>query len=207
MKFGDEIKGKIVGISTTILVAFTILTVSVLRSATDKYAYSPMVLSEKVETKKFQSVDYILAYQGKINVDSPLWYVKVIRDKAWYTLTFDSSKKSELNLLFSDKRLNSSLELFKNNKPDLGITTLMKAEKYLEKSLPETGDDGEYLTKLNLAALKHREVIEYEILPLTPEDLRPAVIKTEDYSKEIYKKTRESMILKGLVPAQNPFEQ
>lgn len=206
MIFSYANKGKIVGISTTILVAFTILTVSVLRSATDRYAYSPMVLSEKVETKKMESIDYILAYPGKVNADSPLWYFKVIRDKAWYTFTFDSSKKYELNLLFSDKRLNSSLELFKNNKPDLGLSTLTKAEKYLEMSLPNTAEDKEYLTKLATASLKHREVIENEIMPLAPEDVKPEVVKACDYSKETYKKVRDLMLSKGLVPPQNPFE-
>ncbi len=59
--------------------------------------------------------------------------------------------------------------------------------------------------KIGLSSLKHKEVIENEILPITPEDLRPAVIKTEDYSKEVYKKVREHMLSKGLVPPSNPF--
>lgn len=202
----DGVKGKIVGISTTILVAFTILTVSVLRIATERYAYSPMVLSEKVETKKFAPIDYLLAYPGKINVDSPLWYIKVLRDKAWYVLTFDSAKKSELNLLFADKRLNSSLELFKNNKPDLGLSTLTKSQKYLEMAVPKNADDKEYLSKLATASLKHREVIETEILPLSPEDIKPEVIKISNYSIETYKKARDLMLSIGLVPPQNPFE-
>lgn len=199
-------KGKIVGISTTILAAFAILTVSVLRIATERYAYSPMVLSEKVEAKKMEPINYILAYPGKINADNPLWYLKVVRDKAWYTFTFNPLKKTELNLLFSDKRLNSSLELFKNNKPDLGLTTLTKSQKYLEMAVPKNADDKEYLTKLATASLKHREVIENEILPISPEDIRPEVIKSGDYSKEVYKKVRDLMLSKGLIPPQNPFE-
>ena len=199
-------KGKIAGISTTILVAFLILTVSVLKSASVKYAYSPLVLGEKVEIKKALTVDYVLAYPGSIHPDNPLWYAKVLRDKVWYIMTFDTTKKIELNLLFADKRLNSSLELFKKSKPDLGYITLTKSQKYLEKSMPGSEFDSEYMKKVATASLKHREVIESEILPLTPEDLRPGVIKNEDYSKEIYKKTRDLMISKGLVPPDNIFE-
>jgi hypothetical protein len=152
------------------------------------------------------SVEYVLPYPGKVNPDSVLWYPKVVRDKAWYAFTFNSQKKMELNLLFADKRLNSALDLFKNNKPDLGMTTLTKAEKYLERALPQNADNPEYLKKIALASLKHREVIEKEILPLAPEDIRPKAIKTEDYSKEIYKKTRDLMYSIGLIPPEDIFE-
>lgn len=199
-------KGKIAGATATIFIALTILSVSVLKCASVKYAFSPMVLSESIESESSKNVDYLLAYPGKINPDNPLWYVKVIRDKTWYLLTFNKAKKTELNLLFADKRINSSLELFKNKKPDLGYITLTKSEKYLEKAVPSNADDGEYLRKLALASLKHRQVIETEILPLTPEDLRPEVIKVNDYSKETYKKARDLMLSKGLIPPQNIFE-
>ncbi len=199
-------KSKIAGTITTIVLAFTILSISVLRGAAPKFAYSPMVLSEKVETTDIEKIDYLLAYQGKIGPDSPLWYLKVLRDKAWIMVTFDEDKKSELNLLFADKRLNSALELFKENKPDLGFTTLTKAEKYLEMAVPNNNEDGEYLKKLALASLKHREVIENEILPLSPEDIRPNVIRINDYSIETYKKTRDLLQSKGLISPVNPFE-
>lgn len=202
-------KSKIAGTITTIVVAFTILSVSVLRCATPKLAYSPMVLSEKTESEKnkdTQKVDYLLAYPGKINPDNSLWYIKVVRDKAWYLFTFDTTKKHELNLLFSDKRLNSALVLFKENKPDLAFATLTKAEKYLESAVPDNADDSEYLNKLTLASLKHREVIENEILPLSPEDIRPNVIRIEDYSKEVYKKTRDLLQSKGMIAPVNVFE-
>lgn len=200
-------KSKIAGIFTTLLIALVILSVSVLETVTpESYAYTPMVLSEKTETAKEMTIEYVLPYSGKINPDSPLWYPKVVRDKVWYALTFNAQKKTELNLLFADKRLNSAVELFKNNKPDLGITTLTKAEKYLEMAVPANANDTEYLKKLALASLKHREVIQNEILPLSPEDIRPKAIKIVDYSKETYKKARDLMYSKGLVPPQNPFE-
>ena len=200
-------KSRIAVILTTLIIAFAILLVSVLKSASITYTYSPTVLSEKVESETaYKPIDYLLAYPGKVKPDSLLWYPKVIRDKVWYTFTFNSSKKTELNLLFADKRLSSSLELFKNNKPDLGFSTLTKAEKYLEQALPKVSDDPEYLTKPTTASLKHIEVIENEILPIAPEDLRPDVIKVVNQATETYKKARDLMLSKGLIPPQNPFE-
>lgn len=199
-------KGEIAGICATILTAFAILSVSFLRIATPTYTYSPMVLSEKVESERVIKIDYQLSYQGKIGPDSPLWYAKAVRDRAWYMLTFNPTKKAELNLLFADKRLSSALTLFQNNKPDLGLITLTKAEKYLESAELQMADDNELYKKIGLSSLKHREVIENEILPITPEDLRPQVIKTSAISKEVYTKVKEHMLSKGLVPPVNPFD-
>lgn len=206
-------KGEIAGICATILTAFAILSVSFLRIATPTYTYSPMVLSEKVDSESAIKVDYQLAYPGKINPDNPLWYAKAIRDRVWLTFTFKTNKKAEVSLLFADKRLGSALNLFENNKPDLGLITLTKAEKYLETAeLQMTSDDDFYAEripnykKIGLASLKHREVIENEIIPITPEDLRPQVIKTLNYSKGVYTKVKEHMFSKGLVPPVNPFD-
>ncbi|HCR35894.1 hypothetical protein A2130_02505 [Candidatus Woesebacteria bacterium GWC2_33_12] len=199
-------KSRIAGISATILIAFIILLASLLRSVTPNYAYSPMVLSEKTNKVESVTIDYVLAYQGKILPDNPLWYIKVLRDKIWLVGTFKPVKKAELNLLFADKRLNASLELFKKNKPDLGLSVLTKSGKYLEKSASIMNDDKDFYSKLAVASLKHREVIEEEILPLTPEDLRPQVIKVKDYSKLAYEKVKDKMLSVGLVPPSNPFE-
>lgn len=200
-------KSKIAGATATIIIALLILSVSILKSASIKYAYSPMVLSEKVDSKAVHgSIDYLLAYPGKIHPDNPLWYLKVIRDKMWHILTFNQDKKAELNLLFADKRLNSARELFNKNKPDLGFSTLTKSSKYLEKAIPKDTNDAVYLNKLATATLKHREVIEDEILPIVPEDLRPNVIIISNYSKETYKKVRDLMLLKGLVPPEDVFD-
>lgn len=215
MKSGKAMKskGEIAGICATILTAFAILSVSFLRIATPTYtynstsfAYSPMVLSEKVEPESAIKVDYQLAYPGKINPDNPLWYAKAIRDRVWLTFTSKPNKKAEVSLLFADKRLSSALILFQNNKPDLGLITLTKAEKYLETAELQMTDDYDFYKKIGLASLKHREVIENEILPITPEDLRPQVITTLNYSKEVYTKVKEHMLSKGLVPPVNPFD-
>lgn len=204
----EKDKGNIALTAVTIFIAFTILSISFLRVATPTYTYSPMVLSEKKEIdEEEQQIEYFLAYQGKVNPDNPLWYLKALRDKGWYLITFNPLKKAELNLLFADKRLNSSIELFKNNKPDLGLTTLTKGEKYLEKSSQVMPEDNEFYKKIALASLKHIEVINNEILPICPEDLRPEVTLTLNTTYMVYENVRNKMISKGLVPPVNPYEK
>ncbi len=51
---------KVVGTRATIITAFAILSVSVLRCATPRDAYSPMVLSEKTESNKPMTIDYLI---------------------------------------------------------------------------------------------------------------------------------------------------
>ena len=73
-------------------------------------------------------------------------------------------------------------------------------------ALPENADNTELIKKLALASLKHREVIETQILQLSPEDIAPQVNKINDFSKETYKKARDLMYSKGQIPPENIFE-
>lgn len=195
-----------IGIGGTVIIATLILFVSLIKCIEIKSAYYPVVLSEQIERNSILAIDYELPYEGKINPDNPLWYVKVVRDRVRYSFTFNSLKKAKLNLLFADKRLGSSLKLFKSNKPDLGFSTLAKSEKYLDKASKKKGGDYDYYRSLALSSLKHREIIEFDILPLTPEDLRPKVIKTSNISKETYKIARDMMLSNGWNPPENIFE-
>lgn len=203
----EDKKSNIVLTISTLVLAFIILSASFLKTVSIKYAYSPMVLSEKSEIENTKTIEYFLAYQGKVNPDSPLWYLKVVRDRLQYVTTFDSLKKAELNLLNADKRLNSSIELFKNNKPDLGLSTLTKAEKYLQKALEVAPEDNELYKKLALASLKHIEVINNEIIPKCPEDLKPEVTLSLNTTYMVYSDSKNKLLSKGLIAPDNPFEK
>lgn len=193
------------------ILAFGILSISVLKSATPRYAFSsPSPKPLTTETKEI-NVEYLLAYPGGILPDSPLWSVKAARDRFWYVLTFNPSKKSELALLFADKRLSMSKILFEREKPDLAFSTLTKAEKYLDIAVSEEAkarekgmDTADLLTKISLASLKHREVIE-EILVLAPEDAKPEIIVIENKVKNVYKMTSEVLKSKGIAAPISPF--
>lgn len=206
---------KILTISFILVVAFGILLVSVLRTASVRYTFSqrspvfsgPQVLGQETQ------IDYILPYPGKILPDHPLWFIKALRDRFWLLVTTNPTRKAELNLLFADKRLVMSKMLFEKEKPSLAYATLTKAEKYLEKASDlerknrqEKGiDTTEFLVVLAKASLKHREVIN-EMLVIAPEDAKPEIIKTRDYSIRVFNEARNALQEKGVTPPENPFE-
>lgn len=198
------------------VLAFVILSVSVLRSCSVSQAYGdstplPAVVTIPASTPK---IEYTLPYPGGILPDNWLWYFKAIRDRVQYLVTTDPLKKADLALLYSDKRLGASLALFENKKPDLGTTTLTKGEKYLEEAAKNEAlargkgtNTDEFLVKLANASLMHRQVIEEKIMPLTPEDIKPSVVKVEDYSKNTYKSCRDALNSKGVTPPKDPFNE
>lgn len=195
------------------LLAFGILTISVLESASVKYAFSqPTPEAGEAAPTPSPQVDYQLPYPGTVLPDSPFWNIKALRDKAWYALTASATRKSELALLFADKRLQMAKMLFEKDKPDLAFSTLSKAEKYLETAFLNEesvrdggGDTGLLLTNLATASLKHRQLIS-EILEIAPDDAKPEIIKIESYSKNAFKKAREILNSKGIAAPISPFE-
>jgi hypothetical protein len=204
---------RIIAILATILVAFGILTVSVLRAASIDYVFSQPSPLPILGTKDAQEIkiDYFLPYPGKILSDSSFWYLKALRDKLWLAFTFNPGRKMDLLVLLADKRLAGAKALFEKQKADLGFSMLTKGEKYLEEaakleaeSRKEGIDTKSFLLKLTTASLKHQQVIE-EILLLAPEDAKPNVIKIEDYAKSIYKNGRDAMNSLGMEPPNNPF--
>ncbi len=195
----------------TFAVAFGILSVSVLESASVSYVFATPPPDPALESE-IPEIDYQLPYPGRILPDNPFWVVKAARDKIWYTITVNPEKRAELALLFSDKRLAASKILFERKKPEIALTTLTKGEKYLEISWgneelarQKGSETSALLTKLAIASLKHRQVIE-EILPMAPEDARPHIIKVEDYSKALYKAASEALNSKGIPSPKNPFD-
>lgn len=187
-----------------------ILLVSLFSSASLKFAFEgPVVLGESEETK---TVEYNLAYPGGILPDHPLWPLKVLRDKIWLIFKGTDLKKAETTLLFADKRLGASRTLFEKSKPEIGFSTLTKAEKYLEESFEHErraaakgAETKDFLQKLARASLKHVEVME-EILLISPEDAKPQIIKTMNYSKDIYRQVDKILLEKGTPAYENPFD-
>jgi len=109
-------------------------------------------------------VDYYLPYPG-ILPDHPLYWLKMIRDRVQLWLTTNPLAKAEKLLLYADKRLGAGWALVEGNKKELGVTTLTKAEKYLERAVMETkklgegGDEMRFKERLGKATMKHKEVL------------------------------------------------
>ena len=200
----------------TILTALSVLTISVLRAAAVDYGFSEISQVQALPTDKAKETEiaiaYYLPYPGKILQDNTLWFVKALRDKVWLKLTFAPLRKMDLLLLLSDKRLAGSKTLIEKEKASVALSTLGKGEKYLEeaskleaKSRKEGVDTKSFLPKLANAALKHRQVIE-ELLLIVPEDVKPSIVRTEDYSKNVYKEARDAMNSLGMDVPESPFD-
>lgn len=192
--------------------AFSILFISVFRTASIKYEFSgPSLYQNRVLGQSDVNINYQLPYPGKILPDSALWPVKALRDRVWLFLTTSDTRKAELKLLFADKRLGSAKILFERGKPEIAFTTLTKAEKYLEEAVikekenrAKNIDTSEFLLRLANASLKHYQLME-EMLTVAPDDAKPGIIRTQDYAKRAYEETRNALLEKGMTPPENPF--
>lgn len=203
-------------ISSVLIFAFGILFTSVLRTAAVKYEFGDVTQTSTSETQVLGEdtvvIDYHLAFPGKVMPDSPLWPLKALRDRVWLWVTTNPSRKAEIKLLFADKRVAMSKALFEKEKPEIGFSTLTKAEKYLEEAGQQEVenrangiDTSEFLVRIAKASLKHAQVID-EILEIAPEDAKPGVIQTKDYTKRVYELARNALLEKGLQAPENPFD-
>lgn len=166
---------------STLAFSFLILSISVFRVS----ARTPLPITNSsgqnlvlptVTPLPSPKIDYYLPYPG-ILPDHPLYSFKMIRDRIWLWLTTDPLKRAEVMVLFADKRLGAGKVLVEGNKVALGLTTLEKAEKYLERSVGElekAKKEGKNVQSLidrfNQAVLKHREILNQEVSRLSGDD-------------------------------------
>jgi hypothetical protein len=203
---------------STLVFSFSVLFISILRTAAVRYSFSKVsadfseesTRTEKGELDKMK-IDYNLAYPGDVLPNHFLWPVKAARDKIWLLLTSNKSKKAELNLLFADKRLGAARILFEEKDYETGFTTLTKAEKYLETAsnletdLRAKGEDtNELLDRLAKASLKHRQVIK-SIIIMAPDDAKPKIVEVENYSGKFFEEKSAILKAKNLPVPENPF--
>lgn len=204
---------KLAIITLVLFIALAILFASLLRTASVRYEFNPGQKHLYANVLPGDSkVDYYLAYQGNVLPDSPLWFLKVIRDRVWLLITTNPSRKAELKLLFADKRVAASEILFEKGEADIGFSTLTKAEKYLEEASQaevqnrEKGiDTKDFLMRLANASLKHAEVI-YHIEVIAPDDAKPKIEQIVDYPKRIYWNSYNLLRDKSVTPPENPFD-
>ncbi len=178
---------------TTIALSLIILFVSITQTAQVKYSFNaPSRLDQEKVLGDKEMVEYYFPYPGRVLPDHPLWPVKAARDQLWILITPKSERKAELDLLFANKRLVSSKILFVEDKPELALSVLTKAEKYLEEAINQEEnarasgvDTKSFLRELATASLKHREIIE-EIMAIAPDDAKPMIAEVREHSKRIF---------------------
>ena len=206
---------KLAKLGLLFLVSFTlsslILIISIFRIAEIKYVFSQSPNPTPV-SKDNISINYSLPEGGKIEPDNLLWPLKALRDKILLVVTINPAKKADLYLMMSDKRLVYAKSLLERRKPDLAVSVLTKGEKYLELAHAEERiarqkgmNTNSYLNRFAIAALKHREVID-DLISIAPEDAKPIMVKSQDYSKNLYNEARNNLLEAGLIAPQNPFD-
>jgi len=155
-----------------------------------------MILTTPNVLPTLTSVDYFLAYPG-ILPDNFLYPLKITRDEIWLFLATDSLQKAKTLLLFANKRLGAGKALIDKGEEDLGITTLGKAEEYLETALfhakiakKRGGNADAFFSTLGEVNQKHQKVLE-EIRAKLSEGGKKTLEEMIKYSQGIYKETQE----------------
>ena len=193
---------KAIFISAALVFALAVLITSVWRTAaktclpTVQAQEEAEVLSATPAAEVREKVDYYLPYPG-ILPDHFLYPVKMIRDKLLVFFTTEPLKRAELFLLFADKRIGAAKSLIEGGKQELGITTLTKAEKYLEKAVSqerlayEKGKETRsFLEKLAKASLKHEELL-LEVKEKVGESAQGIIDDVLSYPRRAYEQTVE----------------
>jgi len=164
------------------------------------FAQEEMVLKEATgsseASEKNKIVEYTLPYPG-ILPDSPLYFLKMIRDRIVGLLISDPLKKAEFNLLQADKRLNSGIFLFKKGKDKyrLAISTVSKGENYFEEAIVKVQeakkkglDTNDILRRLWESAKKHQEVL-ISLEKTMSKDFKESIVvlqkRAEDFEKQV----------------------
>lgn len=162
---------KIIPILAVLSFAVWILFTSLSQVTTYKLSFAAAGLKYAVSATPVPTItsqpqiEYFLAYPGVLP-DSPLYKIKMLRDKVWLWLTTDVVRKAELFLLYADKRIGAGKVLVEGNQVPLGISTLTKGVKYLERAIEQTkeaktkGKKVDSLEKnIKNASLKYEEIL------------------------------------------------
>lgn len=185
--------------------AILVLSISIFRTSRPDFVfYQP---SASLGKEIVSPIEYYLPYHG-ILPNHPLWSLKALRDKVWFSLTRDPIKKAQLLLLFSDKRLGMAGQLIKDGEGNLGVATAIKAEHYLKDAFDEYKkadkmgmDTADFLQRITRASLKHREALE-QFLETGPADAGPVVAETLNIPKWVYERSVQELNRKEIdVPA------
>lgn len=145
-----------------------------------------------------QKVIYDLPYPG-ILPDHPLYFLKIIRDRSTEFLTRDTIKKTQLYLLYSDKRVAMAMALSKKGKSQLAITSFSKGEKYFAK-IPQllitaksqgSPAPSSFIETLKQSNAKHTELIG-ELIKNTPEGEQESINQLLNFNLSI-KKSLETL--------------
>lgn len=148
-----------------LFVGFFVSFVFVSLTAASVLAVDKVAVTKTIGDNSPTPIDYDLAYPGMLP-DSPIYFVKVARDRIVQLLILSKVNKSFYSMLLSDKRLSAGQSLIESGKTSLGATTVASSEEFFTEAVEQATkakEDGlevtELLAKLSVAVVKHQEVI------------------------------------------------
>lgn len=135
-------------------------------------------------------IKYDLAYPG-ILPGSPLYKLKVLRDKISLGLINDPRKKIDYLLLQTDKGILATAILVDKGEIDLAQQTALKAENNYTLISQElfhfiSQPNQTFFNKLKTASLKHQEVLQ-SIIKRVPQSKQEIFKEVIDFSQRNYK--------------------
>lgn len=167
-----------VSLATIILVA------SIMRASQPKFDFGP---SRK---------PHVASSSNLLTPKSPIWPAKALLDKAQIAVSATNKQRARVLIGLANNRLAVSEELFKIGEIEEAVSTLTKAEKYLEAAATAERSGrkkGEYtqevLQEILEVSLMHIEVID-RLLTLCPEQACPMVNVASNYPKRLHTETK-----------------
>ena len=145
-----------------------------------------------------KSVEYTLPYPGLL-ADSPLYFLKVTRDRLIEFFIADPVKKADFYLLQADKRLYEGSLLFDkgNSKYSMAESVVSKGENYFEKGIAQIHlakkqnlPVDSLIQKYRLSSLKHEEVIK-GMMSKSTGDVKGRLSHTQERVHQIREKLNE----------------
>lgn len=149
------------------------------------------------------TIDYGLPYPG-ILPGSPIYPVKVLRDRLVEFFISDPLKRGEFYLLQADKHISAAQVLASQSSKNFSVaeTTVSKGENYMELSLSQLPtikalqlDDTNLLHRIITALKKHQEVIK-GLEKDAPGEVRSGLEQSRERAAEMQKKA-ESLVPKA----------
>ena len=190
--------------------AVLVLFASVYRSVKVSYVFNNTLAMDRGELDVH--VDYPLP-EPRVSPGSPGWPIEILGEKVKTAMAASDEDKSLMLLEQADKRLSAAQDLYEKGNFNDSVLVFSKAEGYLMEALEslkkyeEMGMSQEDVVKqINLASLKHREMIE-EVLLDAPDDARAVLTKTLDTPKLVYNETQSMLENMGSSASENPFEK
>jgi len=190
-----------------VLVATVILFISILKSASREVKFNSPVYTSPEEVRIFleSNIDYKITNPGTVLPGNILWPIKAIRDRVWLVVTPNLDQKTELYILFADKRLGAGVKLFERGDYELGYNSLQRAAHYLmqasdtEKRIRHDHETQELLLRIYRVSMGHYETLE-NLISIAPEDAQPEIIKIQDTSRIVNEAAIQGLLDMGYTP-------